>query len=98
MTLMHVAAAIDTCSSVNDDIPVLHTNLYSHYYELHKLNSYSLIIIFFVLLPCGLLSAALAVSKKQQFWIWLIAGLVFGPIGLIGSSYVKDKSLPPNAC
>jgi len=48
------------------------------------------------LLPCGLLSAALAVSKNQQYWIWLIAGLVFGPIGLIGSSYAKDKSIPSN--
>jgi hypothetical protein len=49
------------------------------------------------LLPCGLLSAALAASKNQQYWIWLIAGLVFGPIGLIGSSYVKDKSTPSKA-
>jgi hypothetical protein len=48
--------------------------------------------IFFVLLPCGVLSAALAASKNQQYWIWLIAGLVFGPIGLIGSSCAKDKS------
>lgn len=44
------------------------------------------------MLSYGLLSAALAVSKNQQYWIWLIAGLVFGPIGLISSSYVKDKS------
>ena len=56
------------------------------------MNSYILMIIFFVLLPCGFLSASLAASKNQQYWIWLIAGLVFGPIGLIGSSYAKDRS------
>ena len=52
--------------------------------------------IFFVLLPCGVLSAALAASKNQQYWIWLIAGLVFGPFALIGSSYAKDKSIRSN--
>ncbi len=56
------------------------------------MNSYVLIAIFFILLPCGFLSASLAESKKQKYWIWLIAGLVFGPIGLIGSSCLKDKS------
>jgi len=49
-------------------------------------------ITFFVLLPCGVLSASLASSKNQKYWIWLIAGLVFGPIGLIASSYAQDKS------
>ena len=53
-------------------------------------------VIFVVLLPSGVLSASLAASKNQKYWIWLIAGLVFGPIGLIASSYAQDKSTRTN--
>ena len=60
------------------------------------MTSYVLIVIFFVLLPSGILSASLAASKNQKYWIWLIAGLVFGPIGLIASSYAKDNGTRPN--
>ncbi len=56
------------------------------------MNSYILMIAFFVLFPCGFLSAALAASKNQKYWTWLIAGLLFGPLGLIGSVCAKDKS------
>ena len=58
-----------------------------------ELNSYVLMTIFIILFPCGVLSAALVVSKNQQYWIWLFARLVFGTIALIGSSYAKDNSI-----
>ena len=58
---------------------------------------YVLMVIFIVLLPSGVLSASLAASKNQKYWIWLIAGLVFGPIGLIASSYAKDNSSRANS-
>ena len=61
-----------------------------------NVTSYVLMVIFVVLLPSGVLSASLAASKNQKYWIWLIAGLVFGPIGLIASSYAQDKSTRPN--
>jgi len=58
------------------------------------MSSYLLLIVFFVLLPCALLSSVLAASKNQQYWIWFFAGLFFGPFALLASSYSKDKSKP----
>lgn len=50
-----------------------------------------LIAVISVWIPCGLVSYFIARSKRQQGWIWLIAGLLFGPIGLAGAALFKDK-------
>ena len=50
-----------------------------------------LITVISVWIPCGLVSYFIARSKRQQGWIWLIAGLLFGPIGLAGAALSKDK-------
>ncbi len=50
-----------------------------------------LIAVMTVWIPCGLVSYFIARSKRQQGWIWLIAGTLFGPIGLAGAALAKEK-------
>tara|TARA_X000000368_G_scaffold91965_1_gene70283 strand:+ start:2221 stop:2529 length:309 start_codon:yes stop_codon:yes gene_type:complete len=55
------------------------------------MSTYILIALFCVWIPCGLLSTAIADSKNHPSWLWLLAGSVFGPIGLAGAVSLKDK-------
>tara|TARA_B100000073_G_scaffold22322_1_gene17555 strand:+ start:97 stop:267 length:171 start_codon:yes stop_codon:yes gene_type:complete len=53
--------------------------------------SYYLIAFFFVWIPCGLLSGALAKAQNASPWLWILAGSSFGPIGLAGAMLLKEK-------
>jgi hypothetical protein len=57
------------------------------------MQSYYLLAIIFVWIPCGILSASLAQASNKPSWIWLIAGLIFGPIGLAGAMLLKEKPI-----
>ncbi|WP_206749702.1 hypothetical protein [Synechococcus sp. UW140] len=55
------------------------------------MSTYILIALFCVWIPCGLLSTAIADSKNHPSWLWLLAGSIFGPIGLAGAVSLKEK-------
>jgi len=44
-----------------------------------------------VCLPCGFIAASIARAKARRGARWFWAGLIFGPLGLIGAAGMPDR-------
>lgn len=50
-----------------------------------------LLLAILIAVPCGLFSVAIAESKGRTRW-WFVAGLVFGPVGMLAAGLMETAS------
>ena len=51
------------------------------------------VALFFIWIPCGFYTSAVAWEKGHSGKSWFLGGLVFGPIALIAAAGLPDKEL-----
>ena len=44
-------------------------------------------------IPCGIYAGVIAASKGHNWFLWILGGLLFGPVGLIASAGMPDRKL-----
>ena len=53
---------------------------------------YLFLAFFFIWLPCGFFAASVAGDKNHNSVAWFLAGLFFGPIGVIAAAGLSDRT------
>ena len=52
---------------------------------------YFFLAFFFIWLPCGFFAALVAGDKNHNSVAWFLAGLFFGPLGVIAAAGLSDR-------